>query len=743
MDYLLNSLNPHVISKAFFGYAFTNPVSGAWNPDQSSVKVNIAPEKGFMRISAIRNTTNMAWAQYFIDSNYHFQQLSSGTIELPIFASAVFNTLATVDEGYAILYANSSDPTNSADPLIIRAALYIQTIGYGEQTLGSPLLLYQIPIQNILFGPLYCDISPVGVGQICTLTMYDNSTANATPATPTNATATQSTQSISNNNTYYAKISFLSSGSVIEFTPISRSLPTLPNVTEWVVASLSYGGYLLVAQTLSPTNLVNIYAYVFDEYSVTGQPWDLQEPTPSNVAGSFQILPNNSIVVAQQESLNSWSFLVSDLPKFTKNLDNGYSNVRVNTTYPKIGENNDEPFAGSVSGLLRLTLDGTTYYESQDSNKFFSDLQADISKILPVSTSRLSSNKHVQVDFSISPGRQMFLLLNIEQSRDKNERSVASLIRDLNTMIRNKDITPIGSGNTTKYLDDTYGFVPSSNLWDKYKLKLLGVFLVACLLIFLFLLAQRRDKKGHNIAILQLGLILFDLIIDVLFLVNNGKDVEFLYIPSVIFLVAPICINTALAFSIITKENTQPEFFSWFVRHGKVASIFTVLAGADIEALAILKSNLAGFSFFQAPFSDEAQSRIFWGACLNIFTEDIPQVIIQILYQRNTVIYDIIPLLTLVSSCLNLTINMIGRLYQATNRIRQQRNQSFPKVNETPYDSYDFGGNQPFQMPTPMISQDESSHKTDIKGDILSVECDSRKLAKSNSTSSFQEMINH
>ncbi|CAG8752021.1 10800_t:CDS:1, partial [Dentiscutata heterogama] len=132
---------------------------------------------------------------------------------------------------------------------IIRTALYIQTIGYGEKTLGSPLLLYQLPIQNILFGPLYCDISPVNVGQICTLTMYDNSTTNTTPTNATPANATQSTQSISNINTYYAKISFLSSGSVIEFIPISRTLPTLPNVTEWVVASLPYGGYLLVAQT--------------------------------------------------------------------------------------------------------------------------------------------------------------------------------------------------------------------------------------------------------------------------------------------------------------------------------------------------------------------------------------------------------------------------------------------------------------------------------------------------------------
>ncbi|CAG8538250.1 13914_t:CDS:2, partial [Racocetra persica] len=779
------------------------------------------------------------------DPNYQFKKLSTGVIQFPIFASAVFNTIATVDEGYAIVYANSSDPTNSTDPLIVRAALYIQTIGYGDQSLGAPLLLYQLPLQNIIFGSLFCDISPVNVGQICTLAMTQNNPTN-------NANNTANNTTINNNQTYYAKISFLSSGSVIEFTPISRILPNLPNVTEWVVSSLPYGGYLLLTQTVSPAG-VNMYAYIFDEYSTTGQPWEFPEPLASNVAGAFEILPNNSLVVAQLESLNTWSFVVSDLPKFTKNKDNGYSNVRVDITNPKIGdviptstqnitirfydpvelssgnvtifqtdnnhndiirqvvsgknagfcsisddgltvtikvldstfskpnslfyvkvdnnfvrsrafkepligigeriwkfntENKDEPFAGSVSGLLRLNLDGSTYYESLDSNgknKFFASLQDDISKILPIAPSRLSSNQHVQVDFSISPGRQIFLSLNLEQTRDKNERSVASLIRDLNTMVHNKDITPIGLGNTTKYLDDTYGFLPSSNLWDKYKLKLLGVFLVACLLIALFLLAQRRDKKGQNIAILQLGLILFDVTIDILFLVNNGRDVEFLYIPSIIFLVVPICINTSLAFVIITKENTRPEFFSWFIRNGKVASIFTVLAGADIEALAILRSNLAGFTFFQAPFSEDALSSIFWAACLNIFTEDIPQVIVQILYQGNTVIYDIIPLLTLVSSCLNLTVNLIGRLYQATNRIRQKKeSQRYPKADDHE-PRYDFGNNQPYNMSTPMVSHDELPHKVEIKDDRLSglsVD-DSKRLAKSNSTSSFHEMINH
>ena len=144
---------------------------------------------------------------------------------------------------------------------------------------------------------------------------------------------------------------------------------------------------------------------------------------------------------------------------------------------------------------------------------------------------------------------------------------------------------------------------------------------------------------------------------NILFVSSSAKDVPVLYIPrygyynfhliflhsliqlpeftffydqSVVFITLPIGLNVMLAFYIITHENKRPEFFKWLTTNVKVASIFTVLSGADIEALNVLQSNLAGFTFFRAPFSDESKSKIFWGACLNIFIEDIPQVIIQV-----------------------------------------------------------------------------------------------------------------
>ena len=69
-----------------------------------------------------------------------------------------------------------------------------------------------------------------------------------------------------------------------------------------------------------------------------------------------------------------------------------------------------------------------------------------------------------------------------------------------------------------------------------------------------------------------------------------------------------------LAFYIMKKEYKRPKFHQWFEAQRKFASGFTVLSSANIIALNILHSNLAGFSFLRAPFSDSAKSKIFWGA---------------------------------------------------------------------------------------------------------------------------------
>ncbi|GBB87645.1 hypothetical protein RclHR1_01410028 [Rhizophagus clarus] len=339
----------------------------------------------------------------------------------------------------------------------------------------------------------------------------------------------------------------------------------------------------------------------------------------------------------------------------------------------------------SISGLLRLNLEGTdeiARYTNDNRTKFFNGLLDELADVILIPRDRLSKDSKEQTD----PDSKLLLFsIKISEVKDHDEKDANTTMYDLNNMMANSDQTFIVQGDHTKYLDSTFGFKPKPNYWEEYKFKLLGALLAIIILVILYFLARLRSKnkrkEGRNFAIFQFALIIFDFVMDILFITNNANDFPKLYTPSLIFFTLPIASNTILAFLLITKENAKSKFSEWFEKNTKLASAFTILAGADIEILSLLHSNLAGFEVFNAPLSESAKHKIFWGSLLNIFIEDVPQLIIQILYRNYSIKYDIIPILNLISSAINLTVNIVGRLYQAIRNI-QNRNKLNTNVSD-------------------------------------------------------------
>lgn len=123
---------------------------------------------------------------------------------------------------------------------------------------------------------------------------------------------------------------------------------------------------------------------------------------------------------------------------------------------------------GTIYGVMRLTVEGTQYYGSLDSaekHRFFTDLKTEISEIVPVSDELLSSSLRTQVDSSIKPNLQILISFNIQSS--KNDRNPAAIVDDLNTMIRYKDVSPIGLKPTARYLDSEFGYIPSRKYFNE------------------------------------------------------------------------------------------------------------------------------------------------------------------------------------------------------------------------------------------------------------------------------------
>ncbi|KAF0547914.1 hypothetical protein F8M41_000264 [Gigaspora margarita] len=133
---------------------------------------------------------------------------------------------------------------------------------------------------------------------------------------------------------------------------ISPKSEPIFNLTLTSFKTLSLGGYALISQQTALNSTVNFTFYLYDE---DNKLWEfLKQPIISNLASSYDILPNNTMLVAHNETTTAWNLLAINLPQLGPFNDSDYGNLHVNSTYPS---------KGSKDQLLNLNMISIIYQE--------------------------------------------------------------------------------------------------------------------------------------------------------------------------------------------------------------------------------------------------------------------------------------------------------------------------------------------------------------------------------------------
>ncbi|CAG8480647.1 7728_t:CDS:2 [Cetraspora pellucida] len=82
-------------------------------------------------------------------------------------------------------------------------------------------------------------------------------------------------------------------------------------------------------------------------------------------------------------------------------------------------------------------------------------------------------------------------------------------------------------------------------------------------------------------------------------------------------------------------------------------------------------------NLFKVTYSDKAKMWLWWMSIIGVFMQDLGQLIVQILYKQNTIVYNIIPLLTLITSSAIVTISLIGWIWHTVKYINKRRKRQY------------------------------------------------------------------
>ncbi|PKC57614.1 hypothetical protein RhiirA1_472224 [Rhizophagus irregularis] len=281
-------------------------------------------------------------------------------------------------------------------------------------------------------------------------------------------------------------------------------------------------------------------------------------------------------------------------------------------------------------GIIHLTVNGTNYYQSlneDEKESFIKQIGKEISHSIPVNESRLNILM-----------QNMFLMIL------------------LNYLI---SIIYLDTNDYTKHIDRKFKPREASSLWDDIRINLQELIkdriFLAFLIFFIFLLiatyifGRFKNREGSNFIFFKITLIFVDIVNDISFVTKNRYNLRSFLIPSIIFVVVPLLLNTFLAFKVFIFELTKnSKFKDWFEEHAIFIRIITLFASGNVELLHLLDSKFAGISLFDAPFSPKALYWIFWILYAMAIETD----------------YDNLAFFTLITSSLILITNVIGSIYE-------------------------------------------------------------------------------
>ncbi|PKC02713.1 hypothetical protein RhiirA5_424845 [Rhizophagus irregularis] len=641
---MIIDLDGVIKSKFWLGTSFVNTTTNEWLPAQDSIRLNIHRDNGFLRTAPITSTNSMILQQFKVNENGEIQLLAKSYMN---FTAIPVETVATMDGGYAIIYPGiTPSSTIPFAPYISIHGFFLQN---GNPEPQGPFVLYQTPnpVSKIIL--LDCGFTKVGFGQTCILVL------NVAPATDQNT---------------FIKMDFLSTGTVYNITIFQNPA----DLTDFAIMPLDYGGYLLfsTAPNIDKTKL-NLYGYILDDNSKRYN-WNISYPTITNFIGDILILPNNTLVIPQPESGQTWGLITTDLYKIEGARDHGYGNLHIFNTTPIIGDTIDpsgiesltikfyskvnlspyrnvtilqdggiirqitsvsndngnfveaiddytikikvidstfnqpntkyyvliddgfveskdlqEPIIGiqdnawnfnttqqevtqksistfyetklnesSINGKVRLTAEGTTYFKSFKHDKikrkeFFDNLTQELAKAVPVGPERITTNERHEIDTSVSP-EQYILSINIKRAKNSNDsRSVNLVASDLNTLIKYKLITVIGSGVYTIYLDEEYGYEPIPRWLEEHLSSILGTIgLNIILLLFAY--------WNKTFAIYTCGNAIEKFVTTILFTSIDAGSVENIFTTSLFFVTFPFIVNLGFAFKVVIDELMGYDF---------------------------------------------------------------------------------------------------------------------------------------------------------------------------------------
>ncbi|CAB5360104.1 unnamed protein product [Rhizophagus irregularis] len=627
-----------ILSNNYLGDAYINN-EGV----QFSSKINffaIEPELGFFVSEFITGSYNIKW-KFFSppDERGQITLINENTITFTqIHSETRFIAFPTMGYGYCVItFGSTSSFRSPVDPQLWVYATFVQA---KTNKVSKTVLIYQNTNNPPLkIDDITCGNSFIIVGYSCFTAVSEISI---------------------NGGRYFVQVDFTSNGSVTDIKEI-RDL-NITNI-DHIFMSMSIlfnGGYLLTIHTRINEKNDNVLGYhVLDTNKTFQGSWNLPVTIELPKFGTrYAPMPNNSVVAIKQEGTSDiWNVYYSELPSFIE--DEGYFNPIIDATTPKINDTipmqtpslsitYESPVKLSSGNISIFEVNGKESYFRQSFNgQTMEFLSSDNNKKITINVFESTFNKP----------NQLYCVV-IEDGFVNHKNTEEPLLGDSYGSVKldiksSKSFLNLQSEHEKKKIRDNLAIelseaasvspdrIKATEIYQNDQGQVVLLFSISATDAF-------KSSANNIMKDLQSNLNITnsrfkDFTMDFYFAIVDSKKFD-LQIPSFIILITPVVINLVL----IVKTTFGDENFRDCI----------CPLGLSKET----GSSEEHGSSEEAGLSKETLKLIIWAGFLMFIIEDVPQLIIQVIYKLKIVNYNIIPFITLTISSLIIISGAFSKL---------------------------------------------------------------------------------
>lgn len=248
---------------------------------------------------------------------------------------------------------------------------------------------------------------------------------------------------------------------------------------------------------------------------------------------------------------------------------------------------------------------------------------------------------------------------------------------------------------------DAQGFTLTQDIWMAMLLLCLAYTAIGVV----YLLLRWKHADADNFAVVTYGVSVINTATDIAFAISI-VDLQPLFITCITFICVTAVFNAVGTAYFFVRYMKDVRVGAWVEENHSLVTMTVFLGIATIQALRFISSHILDIDKLKLVFPEYAMTRVKILSVVSLFIQDLPQVIVQILYTMTYSFVNVYVVVSIAASMVSFVFGIASRVFLCMAIVRKEQRVD---MLQTPSPNNDMGYSATLHMSSPYVNRSSAT----------------------------------